>query len=876
MNPDTTIPDISIGGFFPVEGSPRRVFNCNVGWRFCQGDVNAAEHPDFDDQGWAVVSCPHGLELVPWNASGGTNYRGPAWYRKRLTVDGGEHGKRITLHFEAIMGASDIWINGTHIHRHLGGYLPIVLDVTDHLVPGEAALIAVRCDNRDDPSYPPGKPQDALDFTYFGGIYRDVWLITTNHSCITDPNASTGSQAGGGVFVHYEDVCAQRAAVVVDSEIMHARAEAATLCINHALYTADGTLVADDSQDVDTPANSLITVGARLEVIEPALWHVDHPTLHDLVITISTAAGVVLDAVRLRIGIRAIEFRGRAGLFINGEPYAGKLMGGNRHQDFAYLGNALPNALHWRDAEKMRSASMRIVRSAHYPLDPAFMDACDALGLFVIVATPGWQFWNNEPEFEERVIDDIRQMVRRDRNRPSVIMWEPILNETNYPADFAQRAHRTVHAEYPYPGCHTACDAHCLGNEHFDVHFGAIRSYQHVHTPLPDTPESEQLLATQDAYAQETRCVFQREWGDCVDNWSRHNSPSRMHKGWGEAAQLVQAMHYARPAYDNPSYAAFYQTPRLFVGGCLWHTFDHQRGYHPDPFWGGIFDAARQPKYAYWLFKAQQCREPFIFIAHELSPCSGEDIVVFSNCDEVRLRFCGQDLGTQRTHSGLRDMPRRPLVFAGAFDHTTVRELFMSKQADLVGIEAEGLIDGAVVVRKIHRPAGRRSQLLLQADLGQLGLQADGSDIAMVVARLADDEGLIKRLSSEEVRFSVSGAGALVTDGTLSACQRQLEWGEAVALIRTTTQPGTIRVNVELARQGTIATRSASIELISQPARIPLCGDEAGDAGPTQDRHATAEASTISMLQAELAEARQQLQQPQWREVEAQQEAFRQ
>ena len=138
-------------------------------------------------------------------------------------------------------------------------------------------------------------------------------------------------------------------------------------------------------------------------------------------------------------------------------------MGANRHQDFAVIGNALPNSLHWRDAKKLRDAGMRVIRNAHYPQDPAFMDACDELGLFVIVNTPGWQFWNDQPIFAQRVYSDIRNMVRRDRNHPSVWMWEPILNETWYPADFAKNVVDILNEEYPYPYCYAGCDVTARG-----------------------------------------------------------------------------------------------------------------------------------------------------------------------------------------------------------------------------------------------------------------------------------------------------------------------------------------------------------------------------------------------------------------------------
>lgn len=199
-------------------------------------------------------------------------------------------------------------------------------------------------------------------------------------------------------------------------------------------------------------------------------------------------------------------------------------MGANRHQDFAMNRNALSNSIHWRDAKNCCDAGLKVIRNAHYPQDPAFMDACDELGLFVIVNTPGWQFWNNAPEFSQRIYSDIRNMVRRDRNHPSVWLWEPILNETRYPADFSLNAKNCVMEEYPHPYCYTACDAIALGNEYHPVLFG-------------------RPLAEKDKKADIT--YFVREWGANVDDWNSHNSPSRANRAWGEIPMLVQADGYA-------------------------------------------------------------------------------------------------------------------------------------------------------------------------------------------------------------------------------------------------------------------------------------------------------------------------------------------
>lgn len=188
---------------------------------------------------------------------------------------------------------------------------------------------------------------------------------------------------------------------------------------------------------------------------------------------------------------------------------------------------------------------MRVIRSAHYPQDPAFMDACDRLGLFVIVATPGWQFWGSGP-FADRVYDDIRQMVRRDRNHPSVMMWEPILNETHYPADFAKKARDLVHEEYPYKGCYTACDAVSQGNQHYEV------LYAH-----PATGDKHWSIKER----KNNKPYFTREFGDNVDTWSAHNSTSRVARHWGEAPMMVQALHYLKTSFPYTTYDTLNAAP---------------------------------------------------------------------------------------------------------------------------------------------------------------------------------------------------------------------------------------------------------------------------------------------------------------------------
>lgn len=463
-------PQFSTAGFYELPGTGRTVYNMNPAWRFHRGAVEGAGQRDFDDRTWPLVSLPDGIEYLPTEASGCVNYQGEVWYRKHFTPREEWRGKRLFLHFEAIMGKSEVWVNGHCLARHYGGYLPVVVDISPAVEYGGDNVIAVRADNSDDPMFPPGKPQDALDFAYFGGIYRDCWLIAHNRVFITDPNYED-QEAGGGLFVSYDDVSEASARVRMAAHVRNLSGRSFRGRVVYELYDREGQLAASAEERLSVTNGAAKRAEARVTLSRPRLWSPDTPYLYRLHVYVKDQQGDVVDGYCRRIGIRSIEFRGKEGFWLNGKPYPWPLIGANRHQDFAVVGNALSNSLHWRDARKLRDAGLRVIRNAHYPQDPAFMDACDELGLFVIVNTPGWQFWNDDRVFAERVYSDIRNMVRRDRNHPSVWLWEPILNETWYPEDFAANVVRILHEEYPYPYCYAGCDAAARGAEHFPVQF---------------------------------------------------------------------------------------------------------------------------------------------------------------------------------------------------------------------------------------------------------------------------------------------------------------------------------------------------------------------------------------------------------------------
>lgn len=871
-------PQFSTAGFYQTDKSVREAINFNVGWRFIKQDVTGAEKHDFDDSAWSVVNLPDGLELLPLAASGGVNYQGPAWYRKQFSLNETMHSKKIILHFEGIMGKSKIWVNGAMIKENFSGYYPIHIDVTEYVDFEKPNTVAVRADNSNDKTYPPGKPQEQLDFTYFGGIYRDAWLITHKHTYVTHPTA-VEKVAGGGVFVHYENLSEKSVDVFVDVDVKN-EGKKKTVFVQLDLIDSDGNAVASSVNEYQLPKNNAVQTHAQLTVPNPKLWRPDNPQLHDLRVSLQNKRGDVLDTFIKRIGIRSVEMRGQNGFYLNGKPYPQLLIGANRHQDFAHIGHALPNNLHYRDALKLRQTGMRVIRSAHFVQDPAFMDACDELGLLFVATIPGWQFWNKDPIFMDRMLDDVRKLIRLERNRPSVLIWEIIPNETHFPEKFAQEATKAAKEEFPFKGLYTVTDAREMrgkNQKYFDMLY------------------SNDLVAK-----YPNKSIFKREWGDFVDNWVDHNSVSRVAKQWGETAQIRQALHYFKEEWiENgelktwPSLTMSYAASKSLVGATMWHPFDHQRGYHPDPFWGGIMDAYRQPKFSYYLLKSllptsglekvpQVDAGPFVFLAHLMTPFSPEDVVVFTNCEEVKLTMYGEEIGVKKAKDAASPVPRIPVIFKDVFKYTDVRNKskkgygkINQEYVEGAVMKVEGIINGAVVAEHKRWPVGRKRRLVIKVDDSNIQPIADGSDITTVVAYLVDAGGAIKRLSDEYVRFTVEGEGELIGDTASEINPQKMLWGETVALIRSSTTAGEIKVKAAILKEGINIPDFAEIEFSTVEASQNLLYNELPDKDAAEKIPFLIDQNEdLEKLRNELRKVQKELQEHKINEVGKQQQQF--
>ena len=844
----------SVAGFFPLENSGRQVWNFNAGWRFHRGDVAGAEATDFNDRSWEVVTTPHTVQLMPAEASGCRNYQGIVWYRKHFRLPAECKDRIVTLHFEAIMGKQTLYVNGKKVKEHEGGYLPVTIDLTalGHKV-GDDLVVAICADNSDDKSYPPGKKQMTLDFAYHGGIYRDVWLVAKNKVAITDA-VEENRVAAGGIFVHYANISRKSAEVFVNTEVRNSDSKSRTVTVENILapMTAGG---GSASTKLRLQPGEVRTVTQRFVVKNPHLWSPESPYLYNISTRVKDGKSC-LDGGITRIGIRSFEFvntddaQGRVpGFYLNGEKYH-QLIGANRHQDFAYVGNALPNSQQWRDAKRLRDLGFTIIRTAHYPQDPSFMDACDELGLFIIVATPGWQYWNKDPQFAEKVHQNTRSIIRRDRNHPCVLMWEPILNETRYPEQFALEALQITKDEYPYPYRPVAAaDMHSAGvAEHYDVVYGwPGDDFVSDGSPIGDSKKVKQPILT-------------REFGELVDDWYAHNNLNRASRSWGERPMLMQAMSLHQTTTE------LFKTTGQFIGGCQWHPFDHQRGYHPDPYWGGDYDAFRQPKTAAAMFTAMltptTTPKGIVTIAHEMTQFSDKDVTVFSNCDSVRLTmYDGEHCWTLPVHQGV-------VVFPDAWNFFEARDYSYTQRSwQKVKMTAEGIVNGKVVCRDEKMPSRRSTKLRLRADEMGKSLVADGSDFIVVVCEVTDDNGNVRRLAKENIRFTVKGEGEIIGDASINANPRAVEWGSAPVLIRSTKKAGKIKVKAEVQFPGVHAPTPAELEIESIPYDVPMCYDP----NETLEHSRSTVSASTSTPASSLSDAEKQ---KMLQEVEAQQADF--
>ena len=447
-------------------------------WSFYRYERGARFDPaQVPETGWAEVSVPHTAYLEPRVIK--RQWQGDALYRRQLYAEPAWEGEAVWLRFEAAMMVARVYVNGELALEHKGGYLPFTIDLSDRLAYGRENEVLVHLDNRDNRITGP-KPLSELDFNFHGGLYREVILSVRDRLHITDEMLAD-SVAGGGVFVTYPRVSPASAAVSVRTHVANRHPADRRFRIRHKLLRGGKEVASYLSNELLLRAGMSEGHDAELEVLRPDLWSPRSPALYSLRTEVVRGERVI-DARETRIGIRRIEIL-KDGLRVNGEKMF--LRGVNRHQEYPYVGYAISPQAEYRDARLIKEAGFDYVRLSHYPHSPHFMRAADELGLLVLNAILGWQFFNQDPAFSEQVERNCRNLVRRDRNHPSVLAWECSLNESEMPESLVRRLHGIVHEEYPGGQAYSAGWV----QEHYDI-FIQARQHRLLHpdTPIPGKP----------------------------------------------------------------------------------------------------------------------------------------------------------------------------------------------------------------------------------------------------------------------------------------------------------------------------------------------------------------------------------------------------
>ncbi len=698
------------------------------------------------------MTLPHTAHVEALVTGLGTRqWQGICWYRKTFELPSQTHNKEIFLRFDGAMNTADIWVNGQSAGRFMGGYLPYVMDISKLARPGETNVVAVRLDNRDNPVTGP-KPLADLDFNLYGGLYRDAHLVVKDKLHITDPILADRI-AGGGVFVTFPVVTKTQAVIRVKTHVQNQDAIPRTFVLKTILLNARGKKVSSTaSAAIELAAGAEWKITQEISVANPELWSPQSPYLYQVRSEL-VANGGIADAEQTRIGIRRIQIT-EDGIWINGQKMF--LRGCNRHQEYPYLGNAVPDDAQYRDALKIKQAGFDYVRLSHYPQSPAFLDACDELGLVVMDAILGWQYFNPDPAFAGQKFQECRQLVRRDRNHPSVILWEVSLNESDMPQSFIEGANAIVHEEYPGDQCYTAG-----WEKGYDVFIQARQSGGC--RGITNQPCLVSEYGDWEYYAQNAGFA-QDQWQDLQPA----ERSSRQLRGDGELRLLQQALNFQEAHNDN------LKTTALADG--VWAMFDYNRGYAPDLESSGVMDIFRLPKFSYWFFRSQRDANelvageqagPMVFIANYWTANSPLSVRVFSNCEEVELYLNGRLMERRRPDVSRMTTNLKHAPFTFQLDRFVPGTL-----------RAVGYIGGRKVVQSERSTPGAIAKLNLRFDLGGKPFAAGGRDAVFCYAELQDQAGHVVPTADVPVFFGVAGRAHLVGHNPI-----QSEAGTAAILL---------------------------------------------------------------------------------------------
>lgn len=612
---------------------------------------------------WTPVAFPH-----TWNADDAADdvpgfYRGMGEYRRTLRADSTWTGRELFLYFEGANQVTQVYVNGQLAGTHKGGYTRFCIRITPFFHFGEDNELVVRVDN----SHNPGIPPLSADFTFFGGIYRDVYLVAKSpvHLSMTDC-ASTG------VYVRTPQVDRESAQVELEALLNNDSPQQRRVAYTFEIIAPDGKQIASLSGKTRLTANvQNQSIRTAIRIAHPTLWDVDAPHLYRVLVKVKDAAtGKLLDSQTESFGLRWFAFSGETGFSLNGRPL--KLIGTSRHQCFGGKGYALDDALHIQDVRLLKEMGGNFLRVSHYPQDPLILSLCDQLGIITSVEIPIVNAITESDEFLQNCLTMQEEMIKQNRNHPSVVIWA-YMNEVMLrpPYDKKDARYEPYCQEVLRQAQAIEALTRQLDNERRTMipFHESLDTYEHVGlVTLPHIVGWNLYGGWYSAGVQGFERFMQRfhekypaipmiisEYGADVDNRIHSDKPERMDFSveYGDIFQehyLQEIQHASFLSGANVwNLNEFYSEPRTDAV--------------PHVNLKGIVTLQRQPKNTYWLYKANLSAEPFVRIAdgdwtHRAAPLNAAGVYnatikVYSNQPFIALHHNGKFIGEKATEGGM-------------------------------------------------------------------------------------------------------------------------------------------------------------------------------------------------------------------------------
>jgi beta-galactosidase len=730
-----------------------------------------AEKPGYDDSSWPFVWLPHSWDLSPDNPfSTRGHFRGIGWYRLQVDVPRDWEGRAAKLNFKGVFQVAEVWVNGAPAGQHVGGYTGFTIDLTDHLRVGEPNLVVVKVDDTLNEFI---APAIETNVAVYGGIYRTVSLTVLDRIHVPE----------NGVWVTWKK-SGKDAAVEIHGQLRNQSSSGQQVNIEYRVRDANGVAQAQSQSSTTLKAGETQLLNPVTVTIQaPRLWSPASPHLYTLTTVVRTSRGV-LDQHTIRFGIRFMGHDPVQGFLLNDEPI--NLHGVNRRQDYGFLGDAVPEAVGVKDIRIMKELGVNFFRTSHYPQDPAVLDACDELGILVweeipniklSVYPPGIDLDGASPvssvrfsrPFMRNLKSQLQEMIERDRNHPSIIIWglADDLSRYQYAEDFTELSD-AAHA--------------------FDPTRWTAGRAPHV-TDIVDATVYDDLVGIHKEHPE--GMYIWNEWG------SFHSERGR------EGPALIRA--HRPPIFPDREPAIFCEGFMMqwnampWLGTLRWCFCDCSEPsasptlslWEPDvgnaikPRWPvndyyGCMDMWRLPKTSFYLMQSQWTEKPMIYITgHWTWPDETgkpRQVRIYSNCDQVELFLNGRSLGSskpaaqQRVWDDFRKLAER---YKGIEDM-----IVQLSSARLPGsflrhppfiwddiayqpgtLLAIGTKDG-VTVRDERSTAGDPARILLISD--KPTLLADAQDVAFLQAHVVDTKGTVVPTADPWISFSVQGPGRLL------------------------------------------------------------------------------------------------------------------